>query len=158
MDDTLPHDTLLYMFHKNLSSVGAIAEDLAHYERQDTGHRDKTYEYLYNSVKRHIAKHHEEANYKAYTGGGPQGGAMPAPEGTQRPEGKGRKGEKKDKGKGRGGGNTTSPQNPGPKKDKSEIPCRFHILGDCRSGKDCQYSHKPVSDAVKAEILAKHKQ
>ena len=70
--------------------------------------------------------------------------ATPAPKAEG--GGKPKKG-KKDKGRGRGGkkGGRSQSREPSQERDKSKIPCRFHLKGACTKGKDCEYSHAKES-------------
>ena len=76
-------------------------------------------------------------------------------------KGKGNGDEKKGKGKGKpreggkgiGGNSGNSSGRSTPKGDHVitlEIPCKFHLFGNCKFGEDCKYAHRaPIADEVK---------
>ena len=127
-----------------------LAEDLARYRRQTDGHPDRSYTYLRSSMLRCILRKQERMNDKVITreidnlAKGRESVATPAPK--AKGDGKVKK-SKKDKGRGRGGGKggRSRSREPSQERDKSKIPCRFHLKNACAKGKDCEYSHSKTA-------------
>ena len=46
----VPYELLEYCYHKQILHCRHVAVDLAHYERCDPGHPDRSYEFLYTAV------------------------------------------------------------------------------------------------------------
>ena len=56
-------DELETLFRTQLSFSTSMKEEVAHYERLDVGHSDKSYTYLISAVRKHL----ETKKLKAYS-------------------------------------------------------------------------------------------
>ncbi len=107
-------------------------EDLAHYNRGDKGSKDRSYEFLYDSVNRHLQRTGQHKMRDAHSrglAGSPTSPSVPGP----------RKGNE---GKGEVRQRSSSAE-----AGKGLKACPFHKRGTCRDGKDCPMMHtgKPVA-------------
>ncbi len=49
-------DVLEYCYFQQVKGFRPLSEDIAHYNREEEGSRDRSYEYLYDSVNRHFQR------------------------------------------------------------------------------------------------------
>ena len=116
-------DVLEYCYFQQVKGFRPLSEDIAHYNREEEGSKDRSYEYLYDSVNRHLQRTRQlkmrEALSKGLTGN-PTSPSAPGP-----PKGKG---------KGR-------PRSSSAEAGKGLKACPFHKRGTCRDGKDCPMMH-----------------
>jgi hypothetical protein len=108
------------LLRRALKSSVPLKEDLAHYERQEVGARDRSYKFLYDSMSRSIQRAREDNNREALRGGmktsslenlpRERSSAMPATQGA----------------------------------------CNLWAVGPCRFGEKCKFSHDGEAGAAKA--------
>ena len=61
--EPFPEHTLRALFLRQLVAKNAIPQDIAHFNRFDHNHREKTFTFLYNSVRMAVARARDDANY-----------------------------------------------------------------------------------------------
>ena len=66
LDSGMPEQTLLLLLKKQIDEHRLIPEDIAHYERQDEGHPERTYSWLYKRINKWVERTLGQANYEAY--------------------------------------------------------------------------------------------
>ena len=99
MDPKLPDDTLRDILVKKLKSSQAIKEDLAHYNRLDHGHPEKTYQWIRGRMDAYLLRKQIEKNQEEKSNMFKRGGGNPNPANPAAPA----KGDEKGKGKGKEG-------------------------------------------------------
>ena len=82
-------------FLRELRKSSAMREDIAHYDRCDKGNEHKTYQYLYDQVKKHILRKRLEDNRKTKAAAFNPEGHQPAFAGANGKSGKGKGGKGK---------------------------------------------------------------
>ena len=100
MKEEPPISTMDVLFLMQLRTSKVLKEEIAHYDRMETGHADKSYAYLVKALKRFLERKRQERNRheveRQLRGGGPKDAAAPGV-----PKGKGKGKGKRDKSRGR---------------------------------------------------------
>jgi hypothetical protein len=58
-----------YLYFQQVKGMRVLSEDVAHYNRQEIGHIDKSYDFLYRSVERHLRLTRQERTRNALSRG-----------------------------------------------------------------------------------------
>ena len=113
----------------------AVGQDVAYWNRLPEGDAQKTYEYLINSMERHLDRVQMDENQEARKAALQRGLGLSAL-GVDA-------GARGGCGSGGGGGG-----------DAKKLPCYFHNHGGCRSSAaKCRFAHILVPDAEKAKMV-----
>jgi hypothetical protein len=167
MKTQLPEEMLMDTLFGKMEASTVMVHDLAHFNRMDEGHPDRSYAYLMKCMDKAIGLQRQQANRDAQTKAskaGNAGGAKSAPA-INSTEGLSKAAKKKaDKaakalaaasggavapGKGKGKGKPDAAAS-----GERTIPiCWFHNFGGCtKSAANCTHQHKKVSKEA-AELL-----
>ena len=124
---TKPSESHLYSaLMSRLKKLPSLATTVAHMDRQENGHPDRSFDFLMNAARRLVeirrnARQEHELN-KLFAAGSAASATLPA----------GQKGAGKGAGKGAKG-----------KVDRKTVPCfKMHDTGNCPDGDKCEYSYK----------------
>ena len=92
MKEELPASTMEVLFLMQLRTSKVLKEEIAHYDRVEKGHADKSYEYLVKTLKRYLERKRQERNRheveRQLRGGGHKDSAA---HGVPKGKGKGKK-------------------------------------------------------------------
>jgi hypothetical protein len=131
MEEIPKEKDLKQLFYERIRKAPALAEDLAHYDRQET--KDQSYEYLRERVRKAIERHRAEKNraeIRKSLGNDNFAPAAPAPNLGLRPKARA-KGKAKAKAKPRASS-----------AGRSNDACRaWAATGSCPRGDSCIYTH-----------------
>ena len=119
------------MFVSQIRKSTSLAIDIAAYDRAAQGTPERSYKFLYDSVKNYLTRIRQENNRLEQSKSLSRLVAAPAA-------------DKKKKGKydKKSNANSRDSSASSDGKDKRSIPCRFFKKGTCTKGKDCPFSHK----------------
>ena len=143
------------LLYEQMSKSRALQADLAHYHRQDEDSEDKTVDFLYKIMGRHIERERlEQARHEQLHGAGrgTPSIAAPAEGGKSKEKGKGKDGKKKNKAKAK-----AEPKKP-PKKKEDQVPieqcCWFfnNAPEGCTRGESCKFVHKLIKKEQRSKI------
>ena len=119
-------DVLEYCYFQQVKGFKPLSEDIAHYNREEEGSKDRSYEFLYDSVNKHLQRTGQHKMRDALSRG--LAGSPTSP-GASAP-GKGKEGKGKER-----------PCSRSAEAGKGLKACPFHTRGTCRDGKDCPMMH-----------------
>ena len=81
-------DVLEYCYFQQVKGFRPLSEDIAHYNREEEGSKDPSYEYLYDTVNRHLQRTRQHKMWEALSKGqtgNPTSRSVPGPlQGEQR--------------------------------------------------------------------------
>ena len=152
-----PDDEILeFLYYQQIKGMKVLAEDIFHYNRQETGDKDRNYDYLTRAVERQLRLGRQE-KMRAALSRGLVGDASTPPKTPALPGTPENKGGGKDKKGGRGRDRSRANSEPPPGKAVREgkgRACHFYKKGKCNNGQSCPFLHED-GDAAAAARPAK---
>jgi hypothetical protein len=146
-----------HCYFEQIKGCKVLSEDIAHYERCDLGHPDRTYDFLEKSVLRYLQRTRQKKARDALSrglAGNPQAGpGAAAPKAKPKAKAKGKNADQAGKGQGNGeqrgrpkgdGKKGQRSKSEGATRDKSnggETECIYYQKGSCRNGDKCRFKH-----------------
>ena len=155
-------ETMEVIYHDAVKAYPGLSEDMAHHNRLDEGSGgDRSYEFLYNSVSRYIARKRHDRNRSALSKSVLQP-TQPALAAEKKQAKKGA--DKKEQDRKKSAGPRTPSKGPGKGKGKRKggdrsksVPrkpiCLFYIEGNCTKGEGCPARH--ISKQDRADMKSK---
>ncbi len=90
LSETRDLDVLEYCYFQQVKGFRPLSEDTAHYNREEEGSKDRSYEYLFDSVNRHLQRTRQHKMREALSKGLTGNQTSPSAPGPPKGKGKGR--------------------------------------------------------------------